>query len=103
MRFVGIYVWYATFMNTTYTIAVGDRGRLVLPAEVRAGGEYAQGSELTLFDTGSGLVMLTREQLLARIREDLADTGDLVSELLEDRRIEAEEQLRTNPDAENAA
>jgi len=55
-------------MNTTYTIAVGDRGRLVLPAEVRAGGEYAQGSELTLFDTGSGLVMLTREQLLARIR-----------------------------------
>ena len=86
-------------MNTTYTVCVGDRGRLVIPSPLRAAGELAPGTELTLIDTGSGLVLLTREQLLTRIRHDLADTGDLVGELLEERRTEALAQ----PDGANHA
>ena len=90
-------------MRTTYNLSVGDRGRLVLPAELRAAGGYGQGSELTLIDTGAGLVLLTREQLLARVRRDLAGTGDLVAELLVERRAAAAEQLPVGPDAEDAA
>ena len=90
-------------MRTTYIVTVGDRGRLVLPAELRAARDYGQGSELTLIDTGTGLVLLTRDQLLERIRDDLAGTGDLVAELIEERRAAAVEQLPEDPDAEDAA
>ena len=90
-------------MRTTYNLVVGDRGRLVLPAGLRAAGAYAQGSELILIDTGAGLVLLTRDQLLARVREDLADTGDLVGELIAERRAAATEQLPADPGAEDAA
>ena len=90
-------------MRATYHVVVGDRGRLVLPAELRVAGSYDRGSELTLIDTGAGLVLLTREQLLERVREDLAGTGDLVAELIEERRAAAAEQLPIEPGAEDAA
>lgn len=68
-------------MRTTYNHSVGGRGRRVLPAELRSRGEFDQGSRVTLIDTGDGLVLLTSEQLMKRIGNDLAATGDLVAEL----------------------
>ena len=68
---------------------MGDRGRLVIPAEVRAEHGFDEGTPLILMDTPTGIVLLTRAQLRARVRDDLAGL-DLVSELLEDRRREAE-------------
>ncbi len=75
-------------MSGTYNLTMGDRGRLVVPAEVRARAGLAEGTALVLLDTGQGLVLLTREQLLARVRDELAG-ADLVTSLLTERRAAA--------------
>lgn len=80
--------WYDEAMVGTYSVVVGDRGRLVIPAEVRAEAGIDEGTVLVLLPTETGLVLLTREQLRTRVRADLAGL-DLVDELLGDRRREA--------------
>lgn len=80
--------WYTGHMNGTYRIAVGDRGRVVLPADLRERAGLKSGTVLTLFDSPAGMVLMTREQLLERVREDLRGL-DLVGELLSERRLEA--------------
>ena len=76
-------------MDGTYAISVGDRGRIVLPAEVRERGGLAEGTPLALLEAPEGLVLLTRPQLLARVRDSLSGR-DLVRELLAERRDAAE-------------
>lgn len=78
-------------MSGTYTVVVGDRGRIVVPAEVRERAGLSEGTPLVLLDTPSGLVLLTREQLRARVRLELEGL-DLVAELLADRRRAAEQE-----------
>jgi AbrB family looped-hinge helix DNA binding protein len=75
-------------MSGTHTIMMGDRGRLVVPAEVRARAGLEEGTALVLLETPGGLVLMTREQLRARVRDELAGL-DLLSTLLADRRREA--------------
>jgi AbrB family looped-hinge helix DNA binding protein len=67
---------------------MGDRGRIVIPAEVRDRAGLAEGTLVMLFETPAGLVLLTRAQLRDRVRADLAGL-DLVDELLAERRAEA--------------
>lgn len=67
---------------------MGDRGRLVIPAELRARAGLAEGVALILLETPGGLVLLTRPQLHELVRADLADL-DLVAELLAERRTES--------------
>ena len=80
--------WYDSLMSGTYRTTVGDRGRLVIPAELRDRAGLTEGTTLTLIDTPGGLVLLTRPQLRALVRADLAGL-DLVGELLAERRVEA--------------
>ncbi len=75
-------------MSGTYTVVMGDRGRLVIPAELRERSGLAAGTPLVVLDTPSGIVLLTRQQLRERVRDDLAGL-DLVGELLADRRATA--------------
>lgn len=75
-------------MSGTYQVVMGDRGRLVIPAELRERMGLAEGTALTLLETPAGLVLLTRAQLQERVRADLAGV-DLVGELLAERRAEA--------------
>lgn len=75
-------------MSGTYSVVMGDRGRLVIPAELRERFGLAEGRPLVLVDTGGGLALLTREQLKALVRADLAGC-DLVGVLLADRRRQA--------------
>lgn len=75
-------------MSGTYPVTVGDRGRIVVPAGVRERAGLVEGTLLILLETPRGLVLLTRQQLQARVREDL-DGLDLVGELLADRRAAA--------------
>lgn len=77
--------WYTAFMDGTYSVVVGDRGRVVMPAEVRARRGLVEGTQLMLLETPDGLLLLTREQLLDRVRADLAGL-DLVGDLLAERR-----------------
>lgn len=80
--------WYHAYMRGTYAVKMGDRGRLVIPSELRERSGLKEGSPLVLLETPGGLVMLTRSQLQGRVRADLADL-DLVEELLAERRAEA--------------
>jgi AbrB family looped-hinge helix DNA binding protein len=75
-------------MSGSYPVTMGDRGRLVIPAEVRERAGLAEGTPVVLFETSAGLALLTRAQLRDRVRTDLAGL-DLVGELLAERRAEA--------------
>ena len=72
-------------MSGTHQVVVGDRGRLVVPAEVRERVGITEGTVLVLLETPTGMVLLTREQLRQRVRDDLAGS-DLVTQLLAERR-----------------
>jgi len=67
---------------------MGDRGRLVIPAELRERAGLSEGTALILLDTPTGLVLLTRSQLQELVRADLAGLN-LVAELLAERRAES--------------
>ncbi|MGO1949784.1 MAG: AbrB/MazE/SpoVT family DNA-binding domain-containing protein [Mycobacteriaceae bacterium] len=75
-------------MSTTFNVAMGDRGRMVIPAEMRQRQQWTQGTPLLLIETDRGVVVATREQAKDMIREQLAGTN-LVDELIEERRAEA--------------
>ena len=75
-------------MSGTYTVVMGDRGRLVVPAELRERLHLEAGSTLILLDTPGGIILATREQLMKLVREDLQGL-DLVGELIAERRRQA--------------
>ena len=72
-------------MGGMYPVVMGDRGRLVIPAELRERLQLRAGSPLVLLDTPAGIVLATREQLKQLVRAQLRGV-DLVDELLTDRR-----------------
>jgi AbrB family looped-hinge helix DNA binding protein len=78
-------------MNGTHKVVMGDRGRIVVPADVRDRAGLAEGTPMMMLETPAGLVLLTREQLRARVRDEFEGL-DLVAELLADRRRAAEEE-----------
>jgi AbrB family looped-hinge helix DNA binding protein len=75
-------------MNGTYQVRMGDRGRLVIPAELRARAGLTEGTPIVLIATPGGVLVVSQEQLKSLVREDLAGF-DLVGELLADRRRQA--------------
>lgn len=80
--------WYDSIMLGTYTVTVGDRGRVVIPAELRGRVGFSEGATLVLVETARGVLVVTREQLRDLVRDDLRGL-DLVSDLLAARRREA--------------
>ena len=78
-------------MDGTHIVVVGDRGRIVVPAEVRERSGISKGVPLVLLESSDGLVLLTREQLRTRVQDELSGI-DLVSQLLADRRQSAERE-----------
>jgi AbrB family looped-hinge helix DNA binding protein len=75
-------------VSGTYHIVMGDRGRLVVPADLRERAGLSEGTPLILLEAPAGLVLLTRAQLQELVRADLAGLN-LVGELLAERRAEA--------------
>lgn len=78
-------------MSGTHTIVMGNRGRIVVPSEVRARAGLAEGTPMVLVESSDGLVLLTRSQLTERVRRNLAGL-DLVEGLLSERRREAAQE-----------
>ena len=75
-------------MNGMHVVVMGERGRIVVPADVRKRAGLREGTPLVLLPTAEGIVLMTREQLRTRVVENLAGL-DLVGELLADRRTSA--------------
>jgi bifunctional DNA-binding transcriptional regulator/antitoxin component of YhaV-PrlF toxin-antitoxin module len=71
--------------GTTHSVTMEDGGRVAVPAEICDRVGLFPGAPLILVESPGGLVVMTREQLLTRVRADLADV-DLVGELLGERR-----------------
>jgi AbrB family looped-hinge helix DNA binding protein len=67
---------------------MGDRGRLVIPAEVRTRLGLEAGTPLVLVESPRGVVLTTRSQAKSLLREQLRGMS-LVDELLADRRAAA--------------
>ena len=75
-------------MDGIYSVTMGDRGRIVVPAEVRARHGFDPGAVLVFTESPWGLVLTTRKALLARIQSEL-EGSHLVDELLTDRKRQA--------------
>lgn len=80
-------------MGGTYAVSMGDRGRLVVPAELREHLGLTAGSPLLLVETEAGIVVTTRERARELVRRQLQG-GDLVAELVDERRAAASEDDR---------
>lgn len=72
-------------MDTTFSVSLGDRGRLVVPAPLREGQHWEQGTPLIMLGTERGVLMMTREQAKQLVRDQLTGAS-LVEELVADRR-----------------
>lgn len=72
-------------MSGTYQVVMGERGRLVVPAELRERLHLEAGTVLILLETPQGVVLATREQIKQLVRGQLEGTN-IVAELLADRR-----------------
>lgn len=69
-------------------MTMGDRGRLVIPAELRSQIGLTEGMPIVLIATPGGVLLVSRDQLKSLVRADLAGF-DLVGELIADRRRQA--------------
>ena len=78
-------------MSGTYPVVMGDRGRLVVPAELRQRLHLDAGMPLVLLETPQGIVVATREQVKRLVRENL-DGPSLVEQLLAERRKAAADE-----------
>ena len=80
-------------MSTTFVAPLGDRGRLVLPAKLRASQNWEQGDSLVLVETSKGVLIATRRQALDLLRDQLAGES-LVQELICERRQASKAEQR---------
>lgn len=83
-------------------MVMGDRGRLVVPQEVRTRLRLEAGSPLALVEAQDGLLLLTRDQLKALVRRDL-EGESLVERLIADRMREAADEAPPRPTGAGAA
>ena len=72
---------------------MGDRGRLVVPAELRARFDLHAGTPLLMLETPQGIVLAGREQVKQIVRSQLAGES-LVEDLMAERRSTAAEEER---------
>jgi AbrB family looped-hinge helix DNA binding protein len=76
-------------MSDTYFVTVGNKGRIVLPADLRQERGWSEGTILLLLETEGGVELLTRDELERQVLSQVDGTTDVVGELLAERRAEA--------------
>jgi bifunctional DNA-binding transcriptional regulator/antitoxin component of YhaV-PrlF toxin-antitoxin module len=75
--------------TTAHPLALGDRGRFVIPQEIRTRHGWDTGTDLIAIDTQAGVLVMSAEQGLAWLRSRL-EGRDLVAELIAERRAEVD-------------
>lgn len=82
-------------MGDTNVTAVGPKGRVVIPVEIRRQLGLVEGSQLVAVVEGAGVLLLPRRAVKARLRGLFADTGvSMAAELKRDRRAAARKESR---------
>ena len=83
--------WYCDDMSAdSAVITMGDRGRIVIPLEMREAAHLNAGDKLIAFRDERGINLMTRRALLEKIWAERVDPDvSLVDELIADRRAEA--------------
>ena len=77
-------------MSDTHVVAVGPKGRVVIPASIRRELGIDEGSELVALVEGEAVVLVPRSAVKSRLRSIFADTGvSMRQELIDERRAEA--------------
>jgi AbrB family looped-hinge helix DNA binding protein len=69
-------------------LQMGDRGRIVIPADIRERRSWHTGTRLVAVETPSGVLLADRADLEDLVKRQLAGR-DLVTELLDERRTAA--------------
>jgi AbrB family looped-hinge helix DNA binding protein len=75
-------------MGDTSTLTVGQKGRVVIPAAVRARHGWDEGAVLVGFEAEDGFTLMSREAALRMVRSQLAGPS-LADELIRERHAEA--------------
>jgi AbrB family looped-hinge helix DNA binding protein len=78
-------------MSDTYSVTVGNKGRVVLPSDLRQARGWIEGTVLVLLETDDGVTLISRDELERQVQAEFAG-ADLVTELLAERRAEAERE-----------
>lgn len=77
--------------NHSHAVALGDRGRFVIPSDVRERHGWETGTPLVALDTDAGLIVMSTDEALSWLQSRL-EGRDLVAELLADRKAEVERE-----------
>lgn len=83
-------------MSDTLAVQVGNKGRVVVPASIRARHQWVEGSTLVALDTELGVLLADQSAVERLVRARLAGT-DLLADLLTDRRREAADDSSPHP------
>lgn len=83
-------------MSDTLAVQVGNKGRVVVPASIRARHAWVEGSTLVALDTELGVLLADQGAVERLLRSRLAG-HDLIADLLDDRRREAARDNTTLP------
>lgn len=75
-------------MSDTLAVQVGNKGRVVVPASIRARHGWSEGSTLVALDTELGVLLADQGAVERLVRSRLAG-HDLLADLLSDRRRDA--------------
>ncbi|MDP9271839.1 MAG: AbrB/MazE/SpoVT family DNA-binding domain-containing protein [Chloroflexota bacterium] len=82
-------------MSDTTVVAVGPKGRVVIPAQIRRELHLEEGSELVALVEGGGVLLIPRSAVKQRLRSMFAGVkASLADELRADRLAEAEQESR---------
>jgi len=71
-----------------HELVVGDKGRVVVPAEVREARGWVTGTTLIGVETSKGLLLMSRDEARRMVREQLGGR-DVAQELIDERHAEA--------------
>jgi len=76
-------------MTTVVATRLGQKGRVVIPAETRARLGWDPGTTLVLTEDADELRVMSADAALARFRASVAGTPSPVDELIAERRLAA--------------
>ncbi|MDR2896835.1 MAG: AbrB/MazE/SpoVT family DNA-binding domain-containing protein [Propionibacteriaceae bacterium] len=66
-------------------VTIGDRGRLVIPAEIRQKYDWPEGTTLTIQTIAGGIELLAPSEALRRFQASVIGTPSPVDELINER------------------